>query len=77
MRALVDIPDSQLSDLAIVCKTKKLPRAEVIRQAIAAYIAENKPNASQAFGLWANSNAQAKKEPVDGLAYEEKVRTEW
>ena len=73
MRALVDIPDSQLNDLAVVCKAKKLPRAEVIRQAIAAYIADNKPNASQAFGLWASG----KKAPVDGLAYQEKVRTEW
>lgn len=73
MRALVDIPDSQLNDLAIVCKAKKLPRAEVIRQAIAAYIADNKPNPNQAFGLWAGSNKQT----VDGLAYQEKVRAEW
>ncbi len=73
MRALVDIPDNQLNDLAIVCKAKKLPRAEVIRQAIAAYIAENKPSASQAFGLWASGN----KAPEDGLTYQENVRAEW
>jgi len=73
MRALVDIPESQLNDLALVCKAKKLPRAEVIRQAIAVYIASNKPSASQAFGLWASSSEQA----VDGLAYQEKARAEW
>ena len=73
MRALVDIPDSQLDDLAMVCKAKKLPRAAVIRQAIAAYIAQNKPNTDQAFGLWGNSKQQA----VDGLTYQENVRAEW
>lgn len=76
MRALVDIPEGQLNDLAMVCKAKKLPRAEVIRQAIAAYIAENKPNASQAFGLWAQ-NSQSENKSIDGLAYQEKVRAEW
>jgi hypothetical protein len=71
MRTLVDIPDRQLSDLNIICSTKKLPRAEVIRQAIKAYIDVNKAvPPSQAFGLWSQPLA-------DGLAYQDKVRSEW
>ncbi|MDP2071797.1 CopG family transcriptional regulator [Methylotenera sp.] len=70
MRTLIDIPEKQINELAIICKAKNLPRTEVIRQAIVAYIASNTPSASQAFGLWS-------KNAVDGLDYQEKVRSEW
>ena len=70
MRALVDIPDGQIDDLAEICEAKKLSRAEAIRQAIASYIERNKPAAVDAFGLWKNQK-------VDGLAYQEQVRSEW
>ncbi len=70
MRALVDIPDRQIDDLTVICETKKLSRAEAIRQAIAAYIERNKPGAVDAFGLWKNRK-------VDGLAYQEQARSEW
>ena len=51
MRALVDIPDRQIDDLTVICETKKLSRAEAIRQAISAYIEKNKPGAADDFGL--------------------------
>jgi hypothetical protein len=70
MRALVDIPDRQIDDLTVICETKKLSRAEAIRQAIAYYIERNKPGAVDAFGLWKNRK-------VDGMAYQEQVRSEW
>jgi hypothetical protein len=70
MRALVDISDKQIDALKAICKTKKLSRAEAIRQAIAAYIERNKPGAVDAFGLWKNRK-------VDGLRYQEQVRSEW
>lgn len=70
MRTLIDIPESQINELSTICQAKNLPRAEVIRQAIAAYIATNKASTSQAFGLWSN-------QPIDGLEYQEKVRAEW
>lgn len=70
MRALVDIPDKQIDDLTVICEAKKLSRAEAIRQAIALYIERNKPGAVDAFGLWKNRK-------VDGLAYQEQVRSEW
>ena len=73
MRALIDIPERQIDELAAICQIKKLTRSEAIRQAIAYYVANNKPSDSQAFGLWAGKN----KAQEDGLVYQEKLRTEW
>lgn len=70
MRTLVDIPDRQLDDLALICASKHVSRAEVIRQAIAIYIDANLPGTVDAFGLW-------KGRTVEGLAYQEKMRAEW
>ena len=70
MRTLVDIPDRQIKDLTAICETEKVSRAEVIRQAIASYIEKKKPATVDAFGLW-------KGRKVDGLAYQEQVRSEW
>lgn len=70
MRTLVDIPDRQIEELAAICELKHVSRAEVIRQAIAVYIQQNKPAAADAFGIWKNMN-------VDGLAYQKKMRSEW
>ncbi len=73
MRTLIDIPDQQINDLAVICQIKKLPRAEVIRLAISAYLANNKPTEPEAaFGLWAKQQ-----QAVDGLDYQEKIRSEW
>ena len=73
MRALIEIPERQIDELAAICQIKKLTRSEAIRQAIAFYVANNKPSGNQAFGLWAmNDKAQE-----DGLAYQEKLRAEW
>jgi len=70
MRTLVDIPDRQIKDLMAICEAEKLSRAEAIRQAISAYIEKKKPEAIEVFGLW-------KDRKVDGLAYQEQVRSEW
>ena len=69
MRTLVDIPDRQIDDLALICESKRVSRAEVIRQAISVYIEQNKPATADAFGLWKNRG-------VDGLEYQEKLRAE-
>jgi predicted transcriptional regulator len=71
MRTLIDIPDTQIQALAALCERVRQPRAAVIREAIAEYVARHaaKP-ADAAFGLWGA-------EAVDGLAYQEKARTEW
>jgi metal-responsive CopG/Arc/MetJ family transcriptional regulator len=70
MRTLVDIPETQLTQLTAIGKAKKVPRAEVIREAIAAYI-ETQPNPARdaAFGIW--------KGEEDGLEYQRRIRDEW
>ena len=70
MRTLADIPDRQIKELTAICEVEKVSRAEVIRQAIASYIEKKKPATVEAFGLW-------KGRKVDGLAYQEQVRSEW
>lgn len=70
MRTLVDIPDRQIKDLTALCEAEKVSRAELIRQAIAAYLERKKPVSVEAFGLW-------KDRKIDGLAYQEQVRSEW
>jgi metal-responsive CopG/Arc/MetJ family transcriptional regulator len=70
MRTLVDIPDRQIDDLKSICDARNVSRAEVIRQAISAYIESNRPSTVEAFGLW-------KGRKLDGLAYQKKLRAEW
>ena len=72
MRTLVDIPDEQIDDLAIICEAKKVSRAELIRQAISVYIGTHKLVPAEAFGLW-----KTKQPSLDGLAYQEQARAEW
>ncbi len=70
MRTLIDIPDRQIKHLTAICKTKKVSRAEIVRQAISSFLEKNKTGGVEAFGLW-------KDRKVDGLAYQEQVRSEW
>lgn len=70
MRTLVDIPEQQLKELNAICEAEKMSRAEVIRQAIAAYLERKKAGRVDAFSLW-------KDRQVDGLAYQEQMRSEW
>ena len=81
MRTLVDIPDRQLADLSAICRTRKLSRAEAVRQAIGAFIERNQCSREAAFGLWKGQVAtlpgRADNLPEDGLAYQEALRSEW
>lgn len=70
MRVLIDLPPDQIDDLALLCKTEKISRAELVRRAVSRYLAENKPDTSNAFGLW-------REKRVDGLVWQEQVRSEW
>ena len=70
MRTLVDIPEQQLAALAAMGAARKESRAELIRLAIAAFIATHKGDTDQAFGLWG-------KRQIDGLAYQQQARSEW
>lgn len=81
MRALFDIPEHQLEDLSAICKTRKLSRAEAVRQALDAFIQQNRPAREEAFGLWKDKTiylpGDSEPLPEDGLAYQEKLRGEW
>ena len=70
MRTLIDIPDRQIDDLTAICKRENVSRAEIIRQAISAYLEKKKPCVDEAFGLW-------KQNKVDGQTYQEQERSEW
>jgi metal-responsive CopG/Arc/MetJ family transcriptional regulator len=71
MRTLVDLSDAQLEALDELSKKEKRSRAALIRQAIDDYLAKRRSKKEgDAFGLWGKRN-------VDGLAYQEKVRSEW
>ncbi|WGS46572.1 ribbon-helix-helix protein, CopG family [Burkholderia sp. JSH-S8] len=70
-RILVDLSDGQLDELAVIVETEQRSRAAIIRDAIDAYISQHKrPLADDVFGLW-------KGRAVDGLAYQEELRSEW
>jgi len=84
MRTLIDVPERQLKELETICAALKLSRAEAVRQAVAAFIEQNRPSRDAAFGLWKGQSirlpgesAKAGLLPEDGLAYQEKLRSEW
>jgi metal-responsive CopG/Arc/MetJ family transcriptional regulator len=81
MRALIDVPERQLKELEAICAARKLSRAEGVRQAVAAFIQQNRPSREEAFGLWKGQAIYLPEEseplPEDGLAYQEKLRSEW
>ena len=71
MRTLIDIPEEDLSLLNKLSEIKDMSRAELVRQAISIYLEPHKlAERVDGFGLWANR-------PVDGLAYQERIRSEW
>ena len=71
MRTIIDIPESQVQGLSDLAARAKQPRAALVREAIAEYLARHRPVAhTDAFGLW---GADA----PDGLAYQARIRAEW
>jgi metal-responsive CopG/Arc/MetJ family transcriptional regulator len=71
MRILIDVGDSQLHELDELSKQEKRSRAALIREAIDDFLAKRRrKHQGDAFGLWG-------KRKVDGLVYQERVRSEW
>ncbi|MEO9060517.1 MAG: CopG family transcriptional regulator [Nitrosospira sp.] len=66
----MDIPDRQIKELIRISKAEKLSRAEIIRQAVAAFIEMKNPGTVEAFGLW-------KERETDNVTYQEQLRSEW
>lgn len=73
MRTIIDIPDTQIKILDQLSKKKKISRAQIVRQALTNYIAddnESKKSYEAAFGIW-------KDKKLDSLVYQAKLRDEW
>lgn len=71
MRTIVDLPEEQIKILATIGKQSRLSRAEMVRRAVAEYIARYNPEqGDEAFGLW-------KDRAEDGLDYQSRLRAEW
>lgn len=71
MRTIIELPEEQLTGLDGWCRREGISRAEAIRRAVAAMLAERaKGEAAGAFGLW-RGRAE------DALAEQEKIRNEW
>ena len=71
MRILIDVGDSQLHELDELSKQETRSRAALIREAIDDFLAKRRSkHQGDAFGLWG-------KRKVDGLVYQERVRSEW
>lgn len=62
MRAVIDLPEQQFEALKALAKRGKASRAELVRRALAEYLACRAPRLEdEAFGVWGERN-------VDGLA---------
>jgi len=70
MRTLVDLPDTELEELTALSRARKTSRAELIRQAVAGFLEQNRAGVDESFGLW-------KARGVDGVEYQKKLREEW
>ncbi len=71
MRILVDLPQSQIHELNALASEQGASRTELVRRAVAAFVAEKRAPISEYFGLWA---ADCKEDPV---AYQRRMRAEW
>jgi len=71
MRTIVDIPEQQIEALKALGEQEGLSRAELVRRALAEYLARHQGEAGEAaFGLWRDR-------PHDGLSYQHELREEW
>jgi Ribbon-helix-helix protein, copG family len=70
MRTIIDLPDAQLDALTRLSRSRKVSRAEIIRQAVDGYLKHNAPALEDAFGAWRPGRA-------DGLALQRRLRAEW
>jgi metal-responsive CopG/Arc/MetJ family transcriptional regulator len=69
MRTIVNLPEQEMVRLKRLSERRQLSRAELIRRAVAEYLARQSVDADEAFGLW--------KGREDGLEYQRRLRDEW
>jgi len=71
MRTIVELPEQQIDALKAMSEQEGLSRAELMRRAVAEYLAHHQGHAGEsAFGLWQDRG-------VDGLIQQQQLRQEW
>ena len=71
MRTLVTFEDEQIRALDMLARRQRVSRAELIRRAVDRFLEEKTSGDDlPSFGLWDGGAG-------DGLAYQEKLRSEW
>lgn len=72
MRTIIDLPEQQYEALKALAKREQASRAELVRRALAEYLARRAPapGDDEAFGLWRDRDR-------DSLIYQERIRQEW
>jgi len=71
MRTLIDMSEIQVRALDELARRDGRSRAALIRSAVDDFLAKHRRSqAADAFGLWGEHR-------IDGLAYQEQVRSEW
>jgi hypothetical protein len=73
MRTLVDIPDDQIAELAKLAEQEKVSRAALVRRAISDLLASRRKPEGDAFA----AAFGIRPDMEDGLAYQERLRSEW
>ena len=77
MRISVDLRPTLLTALDTLAASCDLTRAEVINQALKAYVASNRAPLASFVGLWARSGSLDNPETSDAEAYVANLRSEW
>ena len=80
MRTIVDLPKEQVSALDKIGNQTDQSRAELVRQAISAYLREQKrqqanESLDEYFGFL--KDCPEAFDGLDGVAYQDKIRSEW
>ena len=64
MRTIVELPESLLESLSLLCRRDRISRAEAIRRAVAKLLTEENPSEggmAGAFGIWKDRAGDARK----------------
>ena len=73
MRTIIDLSEEQIAALDRLRQEQGVSRAELIREAVTAYLVSQKRvtlKERPGFGSW-------KRKRVDGVKYQQRIRSEW
>jgi metal-responsive CopG/Arc/MetJ family transcriptional regulator len=73
VRTLVDIPDDQVAELNRLAEREKVSRAALVRKAIADLLASKRQTRQEVL----DATFGIRPDMEDGLAYQERLRSEW